>query len=261
MLPEEGPDICNYKGVFCSPALDDPSVTVVAGIDLNHADIAGHLPVEIGLLIDIALIHLNSNRFCGIVHKSLKRLELLHELDVSNNLLVGPFPMVVLLMPSLKYLDLRFNNFEGAVPSELFDKDLDALFLNDNRFTFTIPDTLGNSSASVIVFANNKFTGCIPSTIGKMTNLDEIVLLNNDLAGCLPACRLLKNVTVFNVARNSFFGTLPKTFYGDSLIELLNFSNNNLSGIIPKDLYLLPHVTPRKFSAHRWPIRVLVKSI
>eukprot|EP00249_Psilotum_nudum_P000304 c11324_g1_i1 orf=920-1342(+) len=33
-----GPDVCNYKGVFCEEALDDPCIDTVAGIDLNHAD-------------------------------------------------------------------------------------------------------------------------------------------------------------------------------------------------------------------------------
>lgn len=120
----KGPDVCNYKGVFCSPALDDPNVTVVAGIDMNHADIAGYFPVELGLLTDVALFHLNSNRFCGIVPESFSKLTLMHEFDVSNNRLVGPFPKVVLNMSSLKYLDLRFNNFEGELPPQLFDKDL-----------------------------------------------------------------------------------------------------------------------------------------
>lgn len=36
-----GEDVCSYNGVFCAPALDDPSLNVVAGIDLNNADIAG----------------------------------------------------------------------------------------------------------------------------------------------------------------------------------------------------------------------------
>ncbi|KAK9021805.1 hypothetical protein V6N11_011774 [Hibiscus sabdariffa] len=69
----------------CAPALDDPKQRAVAGVDLNHADIAGYLPVELGLLTDIAPIHLNSNRFCGKIPKSFSRLELLYESDVSNN--------------------------------------------------------------------------------------------------------------------------------------------------------------------------------
>ncbi|RZR94035.1 hypothetical protein BHM03_00022637 [Ensete ventricosum] len=129
-----GPDVCGYNGVFCSHALDDPAVSVVAGVDLNGADIAGHLP-------------------------SFSRLVHLHELDVSNNRFVGPFPMVVVCLPSLTYVDLRFNDFEGALPPELFDKELDAIFLNDNLFSSHIPDNFGNSTASVVVLANNKLGG------------------------------------------------------------------------------------------------------
>ncbi|TVU34360.1 hypothetical protein EJB05_16192, partial [Eragrostis curvula] len=145
-----GPDVCAYHGVFCAPSPSDPYLTVVASVDLNHADIAGHLPEELGLLADLAVLHLNSNRFCGLVPRSLEKLHLLHELDLSNNRFVGGFPDVVLRMPSLKYLDLRFNEFEGTVPPELFDRPLDAIFINSNRFRFRIPDNVGNSPASVL---------------------------------------------------------------------------------------------------------------
>ncbi|CAL9186293.1 unnamed protein product [Musa hybrid cultivar] len=150
-----GPGVCAYTGVFCSSLPSDPNLTVVAGVDLNHGDLAGYLPDQLGLLADLALLHINSNRFCGTLPRSLRRLALLHELDVSNNRLAGPFPDVVLRLPSLKYLDLRFNEFEGAVPPQLFDKDLDAIFINHNRFAFDIPDNIGNSPVSVIAEAAN----------------------------------------------------------------------------------------------------------
>ncbi|KAL0338820.1 UNVERIFIED_CONTAM: Leucine-rich repeat extensin-like protein 2 [Sesamum angustifolium] len=137
-----GSDVCSYGGVFCAASLSN-SRQSGGGIDLNHADIAGYLPDELGLLTDLALFHINSNRFCGVVPNSFKKLKLLFELDLSNNRFVGGFPKVVLSLPSLKFLDLRFNEFEGGVPSQVFDKDLDALFLNDNRFQFGIPENLG----------------------------------------------------------------------------------------------------------------------
>ncbi|XP_022864212.1 pollen-specific leucine-rich repeat extensin-like protein 4, partial [Olea europaea var. sylvestris] len=200
----EGANVCAYNGVFCAQALDNPKQSVVAGVDLNHADIAGHLPIEIGHLVDISLLHLNSNRFCGIIPKSIAKLTLLFELDVSNNRFVGPFPEVVLELPSLKYLDLRYNDFEGQLPPQLFNKPLDALFLNDNRFHSTIPENFGNSTVSVLVLSNNKFHGCIPKSIGKMANtLDEILLSNNALSGCLPEeITLLKSATVFDISDN-----------------------------------------------------------
>ncbi|CAB4320678.1 unnamed protein product [Prunus armeniaca] len=198
----EGANVCSYKGVFCAPALDDEKLTVVAGLDLNHADIAGHLPVEMGLLTDAALIHLNSNRFCGIIPRSFRRLILMHEFDVSNNRFVGSFPVVVLEWPSCKYLDLRYNDFEGELPPELFYKEHDALFLNHNRFTSIIPDTLGHSTVSVVNFGFNNFTGCIPRSIGNMKNLNEIIFMNNQLGGCFPPeIGNLGNLQVLDVDR------------------------------------------------------------
>nr|CAB3452085.1 unnamed protein product [Digitaria exilis] len=145
-----GPDVCAYFGVFCAPSLDDPHVLTVAGLDLNHGDLAGTFPEELGLLTDLALLHLNSNRFAGGLPESLPKLHLLHELDVSNNRLSGGFPQHILCLPNVKYVDIRFNNLCGPVPSAIFDKNLDALFLNDNHFDFELPENFGNSPASVV---------------------------------------------------------------------------------------------------------------
>ncbi|CAH8390653.1 unnamed protein product [Eruca vesicaria subsp. sativa] len=160
---------CVTTGVICAPALDDPKVAVVAGVDLNGADIAGHLPAELGLLTDMAMFHLNSNRFCATIG------------------FVGTFPSVVFSWPTVKLIDLRFNDFEGQVPQELFKKDLDAIFLNNNRFTSTIPESLGESSASVVTFAHNKFNGCMPKSIGNMKNLNETIFKDNNLGGCFSS--------------------------------------------------------------------------
>ncbi|KAG8048897.1 hypothetical protein GUJ93_ZPchr0009g2032 [Zizania palustris] len=96
-----GADVCSYFCVACAPTLDDPNTTVIAA--------------ELGLVTDIALFHINSNRFCGIIPKSFSKPTLLHELHVSNNRFVVVFPEVVLQIPVLKYLDLYFNDFEGEL--------------------------------------------------------------------------------------------------------------------------------------------------
>ena len=183
-----GSDVCSYNGIYCAPSPNShPKTRVVAGIDLNHADMAGYLPSELGLLSDLALFHLNSNRFCGEVPLTFNRMKLLHELDLSNNRFVGKFPSVVLSLPSLKFLDLRFNDFEGKLPSKLFDRKLDAIFLNHNRFRFGIPDNMGNSPVSALVLADNDLRGCIPGSIGQMgKTLNELILSNDNLTGCLP---------------------------------------------------------------------------
>uniref|UniRef100_A0A0D9Y021 Cell wall hydroxyproline-rich glycoprotein n=1 Tax=Leersia perrieri TaxID=77586 RepID=A0A0D9Y021_9ORYZ len=232
-----GPDVCAYFGVACAPAIDDPAVTVVAGVDLNGGDIAGYLPAEIGShLNDLALFHINSNRFCGIIPETFSQLTLLHELDVSNNRFVGVFPEVVLRTPVLRFLDIRFNDFEGELPPELFEKELDAVFVNSNRFVGRIPENFGDSPASVVVLANNRFDGCIPRSVGRMKGtLDEMILLNNRLDGCIPPeIGELANTTVVDVAGNLFVGSLPEEIGDMGKLERLDVSRNQLAGEVPE---------------------------
>ncbi|XP_004505561.1 leucine-rich repeat extensin-like protein 4 [Cicer arietinum] len=245
-----GPSVCNYTGIYCAPSLDDPKQTVVAGIDLNHADIAGFLPEELGLLCDLSLLHLNSNRFCGILPTTFTNLTLLYELDLSNNRFVGPFPSVVLSLPSLTYLDLRYNEFEGPLPPQLFNKPFDAFFLNSNRFTSSIPRNLGQSKASVMVFANNKFGGCLPESIVNFADtLEELLLINTSLSGCLPQqVGFLYKLRVLDFSFNNIVGPIPYSLAGLSHLEQLNLGHNMMSGIVPMGVCELPNLENFTFS-------------
>ncbi|KAI3993104.1 hypothetical protein MKX01_009847 [Papaver californicum] len=220
-----GPDVCSYNG-----------------IDLNHQNIAGTLPYQLGYLTDLALFHINSNRFYGGIPETFKYMRLLFELDVSNNKFSGKFPSVVLYLSSLKFLDIRFNEFYGDVPLKLFDMKLDAVFINDNKFRFTIPKNFANSTISVLVSANNQLNGCFPSDLGKMAGtLDEIILTNSGLNGCLPpAIGKLNQLTVFDISFNNLVGPLPETMGNMKSLEQLNVAHNKFSGNIPPSICSLP---------------------
>ncbi|CAE6171696.1 unnamed protein product [Arabidopsis arenosa] len=237
-----GPSVCSYTGIFCAPSPSDPNSLVVAGIDLNHGDIAGFLPEAIGLLSDLALIHLNSNRFCGILPRSLANLSLLYELDLSNNRFVGPFPDVVLALPSLKYLDLRYNEFEGPLPPKLFSNPLDAIFVNNNRLTSLIPRDFTGTTASVVVFANNDFSGCLPPTIARFADtLEELLLINSSLSGCLPPeVGYLYKLRVLDMSYNSLVGPVPYSLAGLGHLEQLNLEHNMFTGTVPLGVCVLP---------------------
>ncbi|KAL5654044.1 hypothetical protein ACJX0J_033363, partial [Zea mays] len=243
-----GPGVCNYTGVYCAPLPSGGThrrgALAVAGVDLNHGDIAGFLPPELGLLADLALLHLNSNRFCGVLPRALRRLRLLHELDLSNNRFVGKFPDVVLDLPALRFLDLRFNDFEGAVPPRLFDRPLDAIFLNHNRLRFQLPDNFGNSPASVVVLAHNAFGGCLPASVANMSGtLNEILLINNGLSSCFPPeIGLLRELTVLDVSFNQLAGPLPPELALMRKLEQLDVTHNLLTGAVPPGICNLPRL-------------------
>ncbi|CAH1414607.1 unnamed protein product [Lactuca virosa] len=245
-----GPSVCSYTGIYCAPYPNDTNIQTVAGIDLNHADIAGFLPNELGLLSDLALLHLNSNRFCGILPLTLSNLTLLFELDLSNNRFVGPFPSVVMSLPSLKFLDLRFNEFEGPLPPELFNKNLDAIFINSNRLTSVIPSNLGSSTASVVVFANNNLGGCLPPSIANFANtMEELLLINTNISGCLPQeVGFLYKLRVLDVSSNKLVGEIPYSIAGLAHLEQLNLGHNMMSGVVPLGVCELPNLVNFTFS-------------
>ncbi|KAL9380301.1 hypothetical protein Peur_025958 [Populus x canadensis] len=134
-----GPDVGSYKAVYCTFALDDPKIRVVAGSDLNFADIAGFLPDEyLGLLTGLELIHLNSNRFCGIIPQTLTFHFYISLISVINNRFVGTFPSGLLSLPMLKCLDHCYTEFEGPLPQLFQKKKIEAISVNNNRFTNAI---------------------------------------------------------------------------------------------------------------------------
>ncbi|KAL6331026.1 hypothetical protein AAG906_009454 [Vitis piasezkii] len=230
-----GSNVCAYRGVFCADPEEDGSGQtgpVVAGIDLNRANLQGTLVKELSVLTDMSLLHLSGNRFTGTVPESFRYLLSLKELDLSNNHFSGPFPTVTLLMPNLIYLDIRFNNFAGPIPDDLFNKELDAIIINNNQFDGELPPNLGNSPASVINLANNKFSGNIPTSFAYMNpKLKEILFLNNQLTGCIPeGVGMWDGMEVLDLSHNSLMGHLPNSISCLEEIEVLNLAHNKLSG-------------------------------
>jgi hypothetical protein len=235
-----GTDVCAYEGVFCSPP-EDPNLSyleVVAGIDLNDANLKGTLVPELGLLREIGLFHLNSNRFSGTVPESFKYMKTLFELDLSNNWFGGTFPSAVLAIPNLVYLDIRFNKFYGKLPRELFLKPLDAIFVNNCNFEGELPDTFGDARTSAMVLANNNFDGHIPKSIGQLNQtLQEIVALNNKFYGGLPdEIGSLTLVNLFDYSDNRITGGIPSNIKNMRDLEVFAMSKNKLSGKVTAEL-------------------------
>ena len=237
-----GPNVCSYKGVFCSSTPADslpfsPSspTRIVSAIDLNKANLQGTLVKELALLTHLSILHLNGNRFSGTIPDEFRDLESLTELDLSDNRFSGPFPGAVLNMPILIYLDLRFNGFSGEIPDDLFAMELDAIFLNNNRFEGQIPMSLWNSPASVISLANNNLAGSIPTSFGFTgSGIKELLILNNKLSGCIPdELGLLSDIEVLDLSFNSLKGHLPSSLSCLSSVEVLNIAHNELSGELP----------------------------
>lgn len=109
-------------------------------------------------------------------------------------------------------MDLRYNSFEGDVPSDVYKLDLDVLFLNDNLLTGTLPDNIWDSSAIYITLDNNDFSGDIPKVSSSKFNVIEFSAAGNRLTGNVPESLCdQQSLTYLNVTDNFLTGALgPK---------------------------------------------------
>ncbi|XP_058068777.1 uncharacterized protein At4g06744-like [Magnolia sinica] len=242
-----GPDLCRdkskYKGFYCDNAPDTPAnnknARAVAAVDFNGYRLGAPSVAEfIEGLKDLAFFHANSNKFRGTITPGIANLPFFYELDVSNNLLSGEFPMPVLGIKNITFFDLRFNSFSGQVPPQLFlnFKLVEVIFINNNGFNQNIPANIGRSPVKYLTLANNQFTGSIPRSIRLASNtLLEVLFLNNQLSGCIPyEVGFLEKATVFDAGYNKLTGPIPYSLGCLKKIEQLNFAGNKLYGQIPE---------------------------
>ncbi|PKA62560.1 Uncharacterized protein AXF42_Ash012146 [Apostasia shenzhenica] len=234
-----GANLRKYKGFFLeTPPRFKNNTPTVASVDFNGFTLCSKsISGFIDQLPDLALFHANSNGFGGTV-PSLTGLQYLYELDLSNNKLSGSFPSAVLPLNNLRFLDIRYNFFAGAVSPIVFFLPVEVLFLNNNGFSQPLPVSLGRTTAKYLTLANNGFTGPIPKSIGFLSStLIEVLFLNNRLSGCLPSeIGQLRKTTVFDAGFNEITGTIPLSFACLVRVEQLNLAGNLLYGEVPDEV-------------------------
>ncbi|KAI8556246.1 hypothetical protein RHMOL_Rhmol05G0237600 [Rhododendron molle] len=174
-----------------------------------------------GLLPDLSL---KGQHFCGI--------------DLSNNLLTGPIPLVP---PFLYNLNLSKNKFRESLHFLCVNTSgyLDYLDLSNNLLSGEIPYCLSHfKELSFISLAYNNLYGEIPISIGSLSQVQILNLRNNKLSGEVPAWlgTNLTSLIVLILRSNEFKGSIPRQLCHLNRIQILDLSQNHLSGNIPPSL-------------------------
>ncbi|PQP97531.1 hypothetical protein Pyn_01877 [Prunus yedoensis var. nudiflora] len=118
-------------------------------------------------------ITLDSNNF-NEIPKEIGFLHQLETLYVQFNVLKGPVPVAV------------FNILSGGLPGNICQHlpSLQALNLARNQFDGPLPSKLWQcKELRILTLGFNKFSGSIPKYIGNLTMMKEIYLDGNTLTG------------------------------------------------------------------------------
>ncbi|KAL8124941.1 putative inactive receptor kinase At5g67200 [Apium graveolens] len=148
---------CQWRGVKCAQGR-------VVRLVLHSFHLGGtFLPNTLSNLDELRVLSLPNNSLTGPIPQ-LTQLVNLKTLFLHHNSFSGNFPVSLVSLHRLIFLDLSHNNLSGSLPVNLTLLDrLNSLRLNFNRFNGSIPP-LNQSLLDIFDVSGNNFSGAIPVT-------------------------------------------------------------------------------------------------
>ncbi|CAJ2639464.1 unnamed protein product [Trifolium pratense] len=213
----------------------------------SYNSFSGSIPHSWKNSKDLDFINLWNNKLSGKVLEHVSDWTQLRFLNLGENEFSGTIP--IKMSQNLHVLILRANQFEGPIPTQLFNQSfLFHLDLAHNKLSGSMPECIYNLTQMVIFHGE----GTIVASIELFTKGQEyymeyadsirktIDLSANNLSGEVPSELFhLVQVQTLNLSHNNLIGKIPKTIGGMKNLESLDLSNNKLSGEIPQSMALL----------------------
>ncbi|XP_038690672.1 receptor-like protein Cf-9 [Tripterygium wilfordii] len=252
------------------------NLTNMLFLDISKNSLSGIIPECIANLTNnLALLHLQNNLFHGKIPSVSSEYCNLMSLNFNGNQLEGPLPISLANCKRLEILNVGNNMINDTFPSWLqILPQLRLLVLKSNQFRGSILDYKAHQSfpnLRIFDISNNDFVGPLPMKYIKnmkammqaedfpdvvqyiggeyMINENSVILM---IKG--SEYELSKIITTFKVidfSNNKFEGEVPQVIGNLSLLKGLNFSHNLLSGHIPSSMGNLTELEWLDFSYNK----------
>ncbi|KAG0522984.1 hypothetical protein BDA96_07G084400 [Sorghum bicolor] len=158
-------------------------------LDMSNNSFSGTLPPNLEAP-QLQTLLMYSNRIGGSIPVSLCKLNLLSDLDLSNNLLDGQIPRCFDSESSqcIEFLLLSNNSLSGEFPAFLQNcTGLHFLDLAWNNLFGKLPEWIGElTNLQFLRLGHNTFSGNIPAEITNLGYLQYLDLSSNNLSGVIP---------------------------------------------------------------------------
>jgi Leucine-rich repeat (LRR) protein len=233
--------------------MEDANPLLVLNLKENQLD--GELPDTINKNCTLELLDISSNRIEGQLPKSLVACKRLEVLAIANNNITGSFPCWMGTLPRLQVLILKHNNFFGLViPSSAKEKitcgfpSLRILDISYNNFSGTLNKEWLSKLIGMIVEVSNE-----TMVMKYYATQAEVYQLSTELTSKGSERQfdeIWRTLGVLDVSNNAFQGSIPADIGGLVLLDVLNMSHNSFTGPIPSQLGHLAHLESLDLSSN-----------
>ncbi|PUZ58165.1 hypothetical protein GQ55_5G488200 [Panicum hallii var. hallii] len=243
-----------FNGSVPSCLMEDANPLIVLNLKENQLD--GQLPDTINENCTLELLDISSNRIEGQLPKSLVACKRLEVLAIANNNITGSFPCWMSTLPRLQVLILKHNNFFGLViPSSAKEKitcgfpSLRILDISYNNFSGTLNKEWLSKLMGMIVEVSNETL-----VMKYYAYQDEVYQLSTELTSKGSErqfdIKIWRTLGFLDVSNNAFQGSIPADIGGLVLLDVLDMSHNSFTGPIPSQLGHLAHLESLDLSSN-----------
>ena len=212
------------------------NLTNLEELHLSMVDISSPVPNQLANMSSLTSLVLDS---CGLVGKfpiGILQLPNLQFLELSNNSdLVGYFPESH-LSSHLKYLSVERTRFSGEIPASIGNLvSLEYLDLTCCNLSGLVPPSLGNlSMLTNLYLSGNQFWGQLPFSFSNLTKLTHLVITSFNLSSASWS-RLseLNTITNLFLGGNNLTGDIPHFLANFTQLTFLYLGSNLFTGHMP----------------------------
>ncbi|GMP81239.1 hypothetical protein CsSME_00036018 [Camellia sinensis var. sinensis] len=138
--------------LFNGSVPDMKSLQSLQEIDLSINRLGPEFP---SMSTNLATIKLKNNSLRSGIPSQIKDFDLLQRFDVSGNKLVGPIPSPLFSLPSIQYLNLDDNQFNGALSLNLScSVNLTFVDISSNFLIGKLPACIGSNATNRTVLSS-----------------------------------------------------------------------------------------------------------
>ncbi|KAG2689611.1 hypothetical protein I3760_09G146700 [Carya illinoinensis] len=203
-------------------------------LSIANNNFSGPLPPELGNLVKLEQIYLNSCGLGGEFPSTFAKLQNVEVLTASDTPWSGKIPEFIGNWTRLTKLRFRGNSFEGPIPSSFSMLiSLSSLQISDLYNASSSLDFITSlKNLTDLVLRNALISGIIPSNIGEYQSLQILDLSFNNLTGRIPSTLFnMSSLTYLFLGNNSLSGTLPSQ--KSEKLQNIDLSYNDISGSFP----------------------------
>ncbi|XP_078154586.1 receptor-like protein 49 [Carex rostrata] len=244
-------------------------------LSMQGCGLMGNFPDEIFNLTNLTELDLSDNpMFLDQLPDSIRNLQYLSILGLSNCNLYGEVPPSITNLTRLEYLNLGSNGLTGTIPMYLFSHpSMKSLDLSNNQLSGHIPEfSNGSSIFEYIDLHSNNIQGQLPMSIFNFPKLVHLDISSNNFTGTLnlDIIKHNKKLDIMDLSNNmlsiiedknhneSFYASFPHMseirlascnltkfpsfLRYQTIIYTIDLSNNKIDDVIPNWLSSKVHI-------------------